>query len=69
MKKDIEYSRKVSRTMTAGFLKILITKLADEDRPFDMKVRRKERGIWEVGVYTNADNYDYFNNLLNSTAV
>ena len=50
--------------MTAGLLKVLIEKLANEENPFDMKVRRIDRGIWEVDVLTTEKDYEYFNNLL-----
>ena len=52
--------------MSAGFLKILIGKLADEARPFDMSVRRIIRGVWEIDLYTNEPDYQYFKNLLDS---
>lgn len=61
-----DFSRKLNATMSAGFLKILIGKLADEARPFDMSVRRIIRGVWEVDLYTNEPDYQYFKNLLDS---
>ena len=34
-----EFTKTLRQTMTAGFLKVLIEKLANEENPFDMKVR------------------------------
>ena len=59
-----EFTKTIRQTMTAGFLKILINRLADEENPFDMKVRRIDRGIWEVDVLTTEKDYEYFNDLL-----
>lgn len=61
-----DFSHKLNATMSAGFLKILIGKLADEARPFDMSVRRIIRGVWEIDLYTNEPDYQYFKNLLDS---
>lgn len=59
-----EFTKMLRQTMTAGFLKVLIEKLANEENPFDMKVRRIDRGIWEVDVLTTEKDYEYFNDLL-----
>ena len=59
-----EFTKTLRQTMTAGFLKVLIEKLANEENPFDMKVRRIDRGIWEVDVLTTEKYYEYFNDLL-----
>lgn len=59
-----EFTKTLRQTMTAGFLKVLIEKLANEENPFDMKVRRIDRGIWEVDVLTAEKDYKYFNDLL-----
>ena len=58
------FTKTLRQTMTAGFLKVLIEKLANEENPFDMKVRRIDRGIWEVDVLTTEKDYEYFNDLL-----
>lgn len=59
-----EFTKTLRQTMTAGFLKVLIEKLANEENPFDMKVRRIDRGIWEVDVLTTEKDYKYFHDLL-----
>lgn len=59
-----EFTKTLRQTMTAGFLKVLIEKLANEENPFDMKVRRIDRGIWEVDVLTTEKDYEYFKDLL-----
>jgi len=59
-----EFTKTIRQTMTAGFLKILINRLADEENPFDMKVRRIDRGVWEVDVLTTDQSYDYFRKLI-----
>ena len=61
-----DFNRKLNTTMSAGFLKVLIGKLADEARPFDLRVRRIIRGIWGIDLYTNEPDYQYFKNLLDS---
>ena len=65
MKENV-YSRKVGATMNAGFVKILQNKLADEENPFEMRMRRVVKGIWEIEIYTDEENYPYFKNLLNT---
>lgn len=52
--------------MNAGFVKVLQNKLADEDNPFEMRMRRVVKGIWEIEIYTDEENYPYFKNLLNT---
>lgn len=59
-----EFTKTIRQTMTAGFLKALINRLADEENPFDMKVRRIKRGIWEVDVLTTNQSYGYFRDLM-----
>lgn len=59
-----EFTKTLRQAMTAGFLKVLIEKLANEENPFDMKVRRIDRGIWEVDVLTTEKDYEYFKDLL-----
>lgn len=59
-----EFTKTLRQTMTAGFLKVLIEKLANEENPFDMKVRRIDRGIWEVDVLTTDQSYGYFRDLM-----
>ena len=59
-----EFTKTIRQTMTAGFLKALINRLADEENPFDMKVRRIKRGIWEVDVLTTDQSYCYFRDLM-----
>ena len=63
MAKEV-FTKTIRQTMTAGFLKILINRLADEENPFDMKVRRIDRGVWEVDILTTEKDYEYFNDLL-----
>jgi hypothetical protein len=65
MKENV-YSHKLSESMNAGFVKILQDKLMDEQRPFEMRMRRIVSGIWEVEIYTNEESYQYFRNLLNT---
>ena len=52
-----EFTKTIRQTMTAVFLKILINRLADEENPFDMKVRRIDRGIWDVDLLTTEKDY------------
>ena len=52
--------------MNAGFVKILQDKLADEENPFEMRMRRIVKGIWEVEIYTDNEHLPYFKNLLNN---
>ena len=59
-----EFTKTIRQTMTAGFLKALINRLADEENPFDMKVRRIKRGIWEVDVLKTDQSYGYFRDLM-----
>lgn len=65
MSKEI-FSQMVSASMNAGFVKILQDKLADEENPFEMRMRRIVRGIWEVEIYTDNEHLPYFKNLLNN---
>lgn len=59
-------SQMVSASMNAGFVKILQDKLADEENPFEMRMRRIVKGIWEVEIYTDKEHLPYFKNLLNN---
>ena len=59
-----DFTKTIRQTMTAGFLKALINRLADEENPFDMKVRRIKRGIWEVDVLKTDQSYGYFRDLM-----
>lgn len=52
--------------MNAGFVKILQDKLADEENPFETRMRRIVKGIWEVEIYTDKEHLPYFKNLLNN---
>ena len=52
--------------MNAGFVKILQDKLADEENPFEMRMRRIVKGIWKVEIYTDKEHLPYFKNLLNN---
>ena len=54
--------------MNAGFVKILQDKLADEGNPFEMRMRRIVKGIWEVEIYTDEEHLPYFKELLNNLA-
>ena len=63
MAKEV-FTKTVRKTMAAGFLKKLIEKLADEENPFDMKVRRITRGFWQVDILTTKKDYEYFRDLL-----
>ena len=65
MAKD-ELNKKITAEISAGFLKMLIEKLADEEKPFDLKVRRIKRGVWEIDLYTNGESEDYFTDLINN---
>lgn len=56
----------VSASMNAGFVKILQDKLADEENPFEMRMRRIVKGIWEVEIYIDNEHLPYFKNLLNN---
>lgn len=60
------FSQMVSASMNAGFVKILQDKLADEENPFEMRMRRIVKGIWEVEIYTDEEYLPYFKNLLNN---
>lgn len=64
MSKEI-FSQMVSASMN-GFVKILQDKLADEENPFEMRMRRIVKGIWEVEIYTDKEHLPYFKNLLNN---
>lgn len=63
--KEKVYSHKLSESMNSGFVKILQDKLLDEEKPFEMRMRRVVSGIWEVELYTDKESYPYFRNLLN----
>ena len=65
MSKEI-FSQIVSASMNAGFVKILQDKLADEENPFEMRMRRIVKGIWEAEIYTDKEHLPYFKNLLNN---
>ena len=52
--------------MNTGFAKILQSKLSDEENPFEMRMRRIVKGIWEVEIYTDEEHLPYFKNLLNN---
>ena len=65
MKENV-YSHKLDATMNAEFVKILQDKLADEENPFEMRMRRIIKGIWEVEIYTDKEHLPYFKNLLNN---
>lgn len=65
MSKEI-FSQMVSASMNAGFVKILQDKLADEENPFEMRMRRIVKGIWEVEIYTDKEHLPYFKYLLNN---
>lgn len=56
----------VSASINAGFVKILQDKLADEENPFEMRMRRIVKGIWEMEIYTDKEHLPYFKNLLNN---
>ncbi len=60
------FSQMVSASMNAGFVKILQDKLADEENPFEMRMRRIVKDIWEVEIYTDKEHLPYFKNLLNN---
>lgn len=60
------FSQMVSASMNAGFVKILQDKLADEENPLEMRMRRIVKGIWEVEIYTDEEYLPYFKNLLNN---
>ena len=62
--KEKVYSHKLSESMNSGFVKILQDKLMNEERPFEMRMRRIVSGIWEVEIYTDGENYQHFRNLL-----
>lgn len=62
--KEIVFSHKISESMNSGFVKILQDKLMNEERPFEMRMRRIISGIWEVEIYTDGENYQHFRNLL-----
>ncbi len=42
---------------------MLQDKLMNEEKPFEMRMRRLTGGIWDVDIYTN--DYQHFRNLLN----
>lgn len=52
--------------MNMGFAKILQDKLADEENPFEMRMGRIVKGIWEVEIHTDEEHLPYFKNLLNN---
>ncbi len=52
--------------MNSGFVKILQDKLINEDNPFEMRMRRIVKGIWEIEIYTDQEFAPYFRNLINS---
>ena len=60
------FSQMVSASMNTGFAKILQDKLADEENPFEMRMGRIVKGIWEVEIYTDEEHLPYFKNLLNN---
>lgn len=60
------FSQMVSASMNTGFAKILQDKLADEENPFEMRMRRIVKGIWEVEIHTDEEHLPYFKNLLNN---
>ena len=62
--KEVAYNHKISESMNSGFVKILQDKLMNEERPFEMRMRRIVSGIWEVEIYTDGENYQHFRNLL-----
>lgn len=59
------FTEKIQVELSAGFLKLLIERLANEERAFDMAVRRIRRGIWQLDFYTCAEYLGYFQRLLN----
>ncbi len=61
-----QFTKMIRTDMAAGFLKILIERLAGEEHPFDMKLRRIARGTWQVDVCTTATDYEYFSDLLSN---
>ena len=60
------FSQMVGASMNTGFAKILQDKLADEEKPFEMRMGRIVKGIWEVEIYTDEEHLPYFKNLLNN---
>lgn len=62
------FSQMVSASMNTGFAKILQSKLSDEENPFEMRMRRIVKGIWEVEIHTDEEHLPYFKNLLNNLA-
>lgn len=60
------FSQMVSASMNTGFAKILQGKLSDEENPFEMRMRRIVKGIWEVEIHTDEEHLPYFKNLLNN---
>lgn len=66
--KEVTYNHKISESMNSGFVKILQDKLMNEERPFEMRMRRIVSGIWEVEIYTDGENYQHFRNLLKELA-
>ena len=64
--KETAYSHVINATMNSGFVKILQDKLINEDNPFEMRMRRIVKGIWEVEIYTDKEHLPYFKNLLNN---
>ena len=66
MNKETTYSHVLNATKNSGFVKILQDKLINENNPFEMRMRRIVRGIWEVEIYTDNEHLPYFKNLLNN---
>ena len=60
------FSQMVSSSMNTGFAKILQDKLADEENPFEMRMWRIVKGIWEVEIHTDEEHLPYLQNLLNN---
>ena len=62
-----EFYRMVSASMNAGICQNPTgDKLADEGNPFEMRMRRIVKGIWEVEIYTDEEHLPYFKELLNN---
>jgi len=45
--KEVAYNHKISESMNSGFVKILQDKLMNEERPFEMRMRRIVFGKWK----------------------
>lgn len=58
--------KKINAELSAESLKRLIEYLANEEKPFDLKVRRIRRGVWQIDLYTSGENEQYFTDLINS---